>query len=122
MASLLITEDDDDIRTDLAELLDTRGYQTSTARNGLEALDLLHSGARPDLILLDLMMPVMDGWQLRRVLLEEPELAKIPVLLVSSSRDLAKECAELGVAGHITKPFGVEALVAEIERCLAARA
>src|SRR5215207_5223374 len=108
MASLLITEDDDDIRTDLAELPDTRGYQTATARNGLEALDQLHSGARPDLILLDLMMPVMDGWELRRVLLDEPELASIPVILVSSARDLARECASLGVAGHITKPFQVD--------------
>jgi CheY-like chemotaxis protein len=82
-STVLIVDDDEAIRESLSEFLTDEGFDVETASNGREAIDLLASGLRPCAILLDLMMPVMDGWDFRAEQLRSPAFADIPVALVS---------------------------------------
>jgi CheY-like chemotaxis protein len=104
MKVVMIVEDDDEIRELLAEMLADGGYEVSTARNGEEALALLRSSPRPGVILLDLMMPVMDGWQMRAEMLADPALADIPVVVVSGAADLGGDGHALKASRVLTKP------------------
>ena len=81
---VLIVEDDEDLREMMAQLLTLEGFQTATVANGQEALAYLHASARPEVILLDLMMPVMDGWEFRRRQQADPDLAGVPVIVLSA--------------------------------------
>src|SRR3954468_25043711 len=81
---VLIVEDDEDLRDMMAQMLTIEGYRTATAANGREALDYLHHIAKPHVILLDLMMPVMDGWEFRRQQKADPEIAPVPVIVLSA--------------------------------------
>jgi CheY-like chemotaxis protein len=82
---VLVVDDDDDIRTAVQEVLEGEGYATQGASNGKEALDILRaSDKRPALVLLDLMMPEMDGWELLVRLADDASLSKIPVALMSA--------------------------------------
>src|SRR5262245_26845005 len=86
--AVLVVEDSIDTRDSLAFLLrSVGGYQVSTAANGQEALDRLRAGPRPGLILLDLLMPTMDGWEFCHRLRQDPALASIPVVVVSGVGD-----------------------------------
>jgi CheY-like chemotaxis protein len=82
---LLIAEDDEATRRSLAEALEGDGFEVVTAADGREALRLLRAGPRPSAILLDVMMPVMDGWDFRHAQSNDPSLRDIPVLLISAS-------------------------------------
>ena len=81
---VLIVEDDEDLREMMAQLLTLEGFQTATVANGREALEYLHNASRPDVILLDLMMPVMDGWEFRRQQQADPAIAPVPVIVLSA--------------------------------------
>jgi CheY-like chemotaxis protein len=81
---VLIVEDDEDLREMMAQLLSLEGYRTATVANGREALEYLHEASRPQVILLDLMMPVMDGWEFRRQQQADPILAPVPVIVLSA--------------------------------------
>ena len=81
---ILVIEDDTDIREALVFLLESEGYEVAAAENGKAALDLLSQGRNPELILVDLFMPVMDGLTFRKKQLGRPEIAKIPVILMSA--------------------------------------
>jgi len=81
---VLIVEDDGDLRDMMAQLLMLEGFQTASVANGREALEYLHQGDRPDVILLDLMMPVMDGWEFRRRQQQDPSVAGVPVIILSA--------------------------------------
>src|SRR5262245_16483221 len=84
---VLIVEDDADLRDMMAQLLALEGFQTMAVSNGREALDYLrnlHNGDAPDLILLDLMMPEMDGWEFRRHQQADPKLADVPVVVLTA--------------------------------------
>jgi CheY-like chemotaxis protein len=81
---ILIVEDDADLREMMAQLLHLEGYETALAANGREALDYLRVNGTPKLILLDLMMPVMDGWEFRREQQRDPEIARVPVVVLSA--------------------------------------
>lgn len=81
---VLIVEDDDEIRRGMECLLHGAGYASVSAANGRDALELLRRGHRVKAILLDLMMPVMDGWAFRREQLRDPRLANIPVIVLSA--------------------------------------
>jgi CheY-like chemotaxis protein len=102
--AVMIVEDDDEIREILADMLADRGYVVSTARHGKEALELLRTKPPPNIVLLDLMMPVMDGWQMRAEMLADPRLAAIPVVIVSGATDLQDSCEALKAARVLTKP------------------
>jgi len=83
MESVLLVEDDEDIRETLDEFLTGQGYVVETAVNGLDGLQKLE-GHRPGLVLLDLMMPVMNGWEFLEKKKIAPEICKVPVLLISA--------------------------------------
>ena len=106
---ILIVEDEGDIRNLLVELLEEDGYRVSSACDGQDALRQVLLWW-PDLILLDLMLPIMSGWQVLRVLAEHEMLGRIPVVVVS-----AFEC-DMKVAAVIPKPFEVEEVLASVHR------
>jgi len=113
---VLIVEDDDLTREMLATILQSEGYQSDGVPNGLEALSHLHA-AVPDLILLDLWMPVMDGWEFCAARAREPVLAAIPLVIISADpRDLRPLEKQLGAAAHLRKPITVEELLDTVRR------
>jgi two-component system chemotaxis response regulator CheY len=114
---VLIVDDDIDALEALSFVLEDAGYDVLRASNGLEALGQLgdQRGAC-DLILLDLMMPVMNGWDFRRKQMAIPALSGIPVVLMSAGARMA--CGDLGAAGYVSKPVEVSDLLATIARIL----
>ena len=101
----MVVEDDADALDAIATILEDAGYDVLQARNGREALQRLNDCAgRCDLILLDLLMPVMNGWDFRRRQRETPAFADIPVFLMSAGAHLAVVRDELQAAGCVTKP------------------
>jgi two-component system chemotaxis response regulator CheY len=108
---VLIVEDQPDLRESLADLLELQGYRVDTAANGQEALAHLRGASPPQVILLDLRMPVMDGWAFRHEQQQSPALAVIPVVVVSGEADVGKEARALHAAGHLVKPIDLEALL-----------
>lgn len=117
--SVLVIEDDEDVRSVICDVLDDSGYLAVGARHGQQAIELLNSGLRPKLIVLDLTMPIMDGWSFRQWQLRESEVASIPVLLLSAIRNLGAEADELATAGAIEKPVDLEALLDAVARHVA---
>jgi CheY-like chemotaxis protein len=116
---ILVVEDNDDVRDAMVALLETAGYATVSAVNGQHALDVLRSGGElPCLIVLDLMMPVMDGATFRRRQLDDPAIAHIPVVVVTAyGRSLGGEL--LGDAELFGKPVDFERLIEVVrQRCL----
>src|SRR6266478_285957 len=79
---VLVVEDDEGLREMMAQLLTLEGFQTASVANGQEALAYLHARSRPEVILLDLMMPVIDGWEFRRHQQADPALAGVPVIVL----------------------------------------
>lgn len=110
MPRILLIEDNVDMRDSIAMLLEYQGYEVIAASNGQEGLDCLRTMERPCLILLDLMMPVMDGWTFRTELLRNPELALIPVIILSGAEDAEDAAARLRCAAHLSKPFPADRL------------
>src|SRR5215470_16881723 len=103
---ILIVEDVEDIRISMAELLEEEGYEIIGAANGREALDHLASSAElPRLILLDLMMPEMDGYQFRAAQKHDPKISSIPVLLMTARGELDGRTDDLDAQGSLKKPF-----------------
>jgi two-component system response regulator MprA len=113
---ILIVEDDESVRDALVAILQQEGYPVGEAGDGAQALALLREGLNPCLILLDLMMPRMDGWQFRREQLKDSRLAPIPVVVLSASNQ-AKRLAETpGVVDVFMKPVDLDQLLHTIER------
>ncbi|XXX78942.1 response regulator [Sorangium sp. So ce134] len=113
---ILVVEDDLDIRSILSQLLVFEGYDVEEAADGAEALALLRKDRPPALILLDLMMPIMDGWQLRAELQRDPELSSVPVVIVSADVRAEQEASRLRVAGLLKKPLQIEPLLELVHR------
>jgi CheY-like chemotaxis protein len=112
---ILVVEDDDDIRDSLKELLEEEGYRVDTAANGQQALGKLRESTLPELILLDLMMPVMDGWQFQEQLREVPSFARVPIIVISATK-FSRE--PLNAAAFIPKPLDAGVLLETIESFL----
>ena len=116
---VLIVEDDEDVRESLADVLSARGYQTLTAANGNEALALIRDGGlQPAVVLLDLMMPVMDGYEFLETQAEDPWLSQIPVVLVTAQRP-ARKLAFSAVRGVIEKPLDLRSLLSTVRNVCA---
>jgi CheY-like chemotaxis protein len=114
---VLVVEDDRDIRESLVEILVDEGYGVSAAADGRQALDLLeNSPPLPDIILLDLMMPVMNGFQFREQQLHNPELCHIPVLVVTADVNAKAKAEALTAAGYVQKPIKIQPLLDIIEK------
>jgi CheY-like chemotaxis protein len=113
-APIFVVDDDLDLRETLGELLAEEGYAIRLLENGRAALDLLRSGVRPRLILLDLMMPEMSGWEFRAVQLSDEALRTIPVVVMTASRGF--DGAELSPAQVLLKPVGVTEILDAVER------
>jgi CheY-like chemotaxis protein len=109
MPKVMLVEDDPDIRADLAALLSAEGFEVVCAAHGVEALELLRTSAAPDVILLDLMMPLMNGWEFRAEQLKDPSIAGIPVLLLTAG-DVNQDITGLRADGRIAKPIQLEEL------------
>jgi two-component system, chemotaxis family, chemotaxis protein CheY len=116
---VMIVEDDDDFRGIMTEVLAEAGYRVVSARDGSEALARLRGGLRPTVMLLDLWMPEMDGWQLRRRMQMDPELAKIPVVVVTAAAQ-ASDAPSMAVTEVLRKPVPLRNLLALLERYCAA--
>jgi len=114
---VLVVEDDPDALDAITAILADAGYDALGAANGVEALGQLgdHKG-RCDLILLDLLMPVMNGWDFRRKQRETPAFAHIPVLLMSAGAHMATVSGELNAAGYVTKPVEMSDLLAVVRQ------
>lgn len=110
--TILLVEDDPDVAEAMLDVLLDEGYDAVHASNGREALELLHGSECPSLILLDLMMPEMDGLQFREAQLRDPRIAHIPVIILSADRQVAEVAGALGVNGFMVKPLGPEQLMA----------
>jgi signal transduction histidine kinase len=115
---ILLVEDDSDIRSSLQSILIDEGFSVAACENGQEALSRLGCALAPDLIILDLMMPVMDGWQFRIHQKNDPALAQIPVIAISA--DLSSKAGAVDAAAYLSKPFEHASLMRTIERVLLA--
>ncbi|MFT3764150.1 MAG: response regulator [Minicystis sp.] len=114
---LLVIDDDRDVRDAVVESLTDEGYGALEAENGAKALALLRNGARlPCVILLDMMMPVMDGPTFRAAQLDDPRLRGIPVVIMSASPRIESVATDLEATGFLRKPLQLSDLLAVAER------
>jgi len=111
---VLVVDDDADIRETVSLILEDEGWEVSSAADGAAALTLLRSGApRPNVILLDLMMPVMNGWQFREEQARDPALSKIPVVVVTAAGSRT-DIPSIRADGWLSKPVDFDKLLATI--------
>jgi CheY-like chemotaxis protein len=109
---VLVVDDDTEIRETMVEILNDEGYEAVGAADGYQALEQLRDPEdRWCLVLLDLMMPNMDGRTFRAEQLRDPALAPIPVVIVSAMNDVAAAAEELKVSAHMTKPIPLSELI-----------
>ena len=106
---VLIVEDDADLREMMAHMLTIEGFDAATVANGREALNYLQTAAKPNVILLDLMMPVMDGWEFRRRQKADPDLAPVPVIVLSALDQ--SRAATVDAAAFLKKPLDFDRLL-----------
>jgi CheY-like chemotaxis protein len=110
--TILVVEDEPPIRELLIDILTDEGYPVATASNGMQALNFLRQSEElPKLILLDMMMPMMDGWTFRKEQMQDLALSQVPVVILSAARDLQKHAAALNVAGCLEKPVDITELL-----------
>jgi CheY-like chemotaxis protein len=111
--TILLVDDDHDVAEALSTVLADEGYDVATASNGHEALMYLKSHIAPRLILLDVMMPVMDGYEFRIEQQRDPAIADIPVVVLTAG-SMGERVAELGVTTHMRKPVDLDRLLNEV--------
>lgn len=115
---VLVVDDDPAIRRLVIAALKRDGYEFSEAANGREALDRMRA-LHPDCVVLDLMMPIVSGWDVLQERVNDPELTKIPVIVVSANREpeLIK-ALDKGICAFLPKPFDIGALSALVKACV----
>lgn len=113
--TVLVVDDDDAILRTVTDILSDEGYRVLTATNGREALAVLAQAA-PGVILLDMRMPVMDGWQFARAL--DADERAIPIIVMTAAQDARQWAREIGAAGYLAKPFDLIELLDTIARQL----
>jgi DNA-binding response OmpR family regulator len=120
---VIIVDDDRDTREMLTMALDLEGFEVSQAANGLRLISAMHVD-RPDVILLDVMMSWIDGFELCRAIKKNETFADIPVVFISARKSMEDEAAgrEAGAVDYFAKPLDVDRLIARIREILGARA
>jgi CheY-like chemotaxis protein len=113
--SILIVEDDADIQESVADILSLEGYQIFRANHGADALQQLKAGIKVQLILLDLMMPVMDGFQFRERVLKDDGLSTIPILIMSADGHVKEKLARIGAKAYLQKPVDMDDLIRSVK-------
>jgi CheY-like chemotaxis protein len=113
---ILVVDDDDDIRKLVCLVLELEGYLGVPASNGIEALQILRESDRPSLILVDLMMPAMDGEQLVATLNMTRDFASIPLVIMSGHSDARQKSHTLNVRDCLVKPVDVDELLSTVKR------
>jgi CheY-like chemotaxis protein len=114
---VLVVEDDSDLRESLSQALRDHGFGVTPTTNGQEALNLLRAGANPSVILMDLLMPAMNGWQLRSELRRDPDLSQIPQVVISAYMDETEQVVlALPPEDCLRKPFHLRILIDALER------
>ena len=106
---VLVVDDDHYLCELIVDVLEAEGHMARTATNGEEALEQVRE-RKPELILLDLMMPVMNGWEVAAALKANPDWSDIPVVLITASHDGERRREETGAKAVITKPFDIDHL------------
>jgi two-component system chemotaxis response regulator CheY len=117
-AKVLVIEDDRAILQAVSEILESDGFGVARAENGKVALGVLDRDPEFSLILLDVMMPVMDGAEFQKLKLNDPRLSSIPVLLITGDSQARKRAKQLGADGVLQKPFLGDDLLREVRRTL----
>ncbi len=117
-AHILVVEDDRDIRDSVVEVLEDAGYTVVSAGDGQAALSALGAGPRPDLILLDLMMPVMNGFEFRAAQLADRHYATIPIAVLTADADAKLKAQRLRAAGCVRKPIKIQPLLDLVQSVL----
>jgi CheY-like chemotaxis protein len=118
MKKLMIVDDDEQLRTVLRAILEQEGYEVSVAESGQKCLDMLKSGEKPDLILLDVMMPEMDGWETCRIIKEDKKLRALRVAMLtvkSHDKDKMKSLGYATADWHIAKPIDKKKFVKTVK-------
>ena len=118
MATLLLVDDDADIRETYGLALEYAGYEVVAAATGAEALDKLRGGVRPDLIVLDQMMPLVNGREFRALQLSDPALAHVPVLLLTGAMRMQPLVDDMMPVAALQKPVGYTELLSAIRGAL----
>ncbi|MBI3541736.1 MAG: response regulator transcription factor [Deltaproteobacteria bacterium] len=108
---VLLVEDDRDIREALTTVLEIEGYDVTVAANGQAGLDALRVSPLPSIVLLDLMMPIKDGFQFRAEQLGDPALAHVPVVVMSADHDVERKSESLKAQNYLKKPVEIEELI-----------
>ena len=116
---VLVVDDDRDIRDMLNLALELGGYQVRTAASGAEALRQLREAGDVGVILLDMMMPEMNGWEFRTRQTLDPAIASVPVVILSGDGNIEQKAAALGAAAYVKKPIDLDTLFATVGRYLA---
>ena len=116
---ILVVDDAEINRMMLQGLIESLGYDSVSAENGAEALEIIRSNT-PDLVLLDIVMPVMDGYEVLKSLKTDSDFRNIPVIVVSSLDEMKSmvRCVELGAEDYLAKPFDATLLRARVNACL----
>lgn len=109
--TVLIVDDDFDVRETLADVLRDEGYQVAVAVDGVDALEYLRANEAPALILLDWMMPRMDGAQFRLEQQKDPKMASVPVVLLTADVRTSEKARSLNAEAYLKKPVKLEALL-----------
>lgn len=112
---ILIVDDEEDIREALRDVFEEEGYVVTTATNGREAIDVLQGATKPNVILLDLMMPVMNGAEFIQHKKNAKELDAIPVIVMSADAKTRQKAMELGVQDHLRKPVELDDLLFKVQ-------
>jgi two-component system chemotaxis response regulator CheY len=115
-STILVVEDNDICREGLAIVLRHEGYEVIAVRDGQEALNVLRAGPAPELILLDMLMPVLDGWSFLQEMAQYPP---IPIIITTGTILTPEWAACHGCFGFLRKPIETDDLLAEVKRCLA---
>jgi CheY-like chemotaxis protein len=113
---ILVVDDNTDIREMVCLVLETDGYQVASVSNGKEAIDWLHSEAAPSVVLLDLTMPVMDGYQFLMAKAADPGLVDVPVVVMTAVNGFSQILLDQQVCECLSKPFSTSALLDAVER------